>query len=256
MAEIFRGRNHTVYISNGGGGELLKILIEISMKIRTTPHLRMVRAFLTQQLNKGNGGRAFSLDPNFYFPNLFSNVDNLKALSVVIADVGHELTQSNPDLNWDILCNRKFRLKWLAKVIELYEIVNDLIVYRSGEITALPMYLDEEDTALFRYYLISDYYNETCKRQPIDKLDEKWNINAEHDKLIFLNELISIIENINQGNNELLLKLWDRLEIFILFGKKQEAIADLKRCIQLADEDDEKEFFNEYISVLSKRKRA
>ncbi|MEZ4810489.1 MAG: hypothetical protein R2819_09035 [Allomuricauda sp.] len=237
MAEVFRGQHHSIYTSNNGGQALLHSLIQISKKIGSNPPIIKIRTFLEQQLKKGHG--SFSLDPKLDFPEALKDQNTLKALLTVVKAMGHELTKPNPNLPWDIDWHREIRLRWLAKMVQFYKMVTDLMPKASLVASNLEVSLDEVDSTLFRYYLHSDYYKELCRRYP------KKNV---AQKLDLLNRLIPIIKVFPDKREELLLRFSERAELFISQGKNKKAVQDMKQCIALTRDPIERGLFKEYVA--------
>ncbi|WP_271766748.1 hypothetical protein [Aquimarina algiphila] len=240
MAEHFYGKNHTLHTSNKGGEELLKGLIGVSNKLQETTSIIKVRFFLENQLKQGSGWKAFSLNPNIDYPELFENTNNLITLINIIKHFGNELTKTQPKLDCDIDWTRDLRCKWLAKTLELHEIIRQLLFDRKICIDKLNYNIDNDDSNLCQYYLISDYYYELCRRYKKNKPENEEENKINETKLKYLDKIISIIEIGIQQNDILLIYLLERAELLISIGNKEEAILDLKKCFILEDENGNK----------------
>jgi hypothetical protein len=223
----------------------MRCLIGASMKVTVTRHVEMVRNYLIEQSRNGYG--SFSLDPDSYFPTIFQDPQNLRALASIIIEVANQLKRSELDLQWDIIWDRETRLRWLAKMTEFHEMITDLCLEKNIETESLILDLSDDEMASYQYYLLTDYYAEICKRG----LGGRQKNDFEQDKVDLLTKLIAVSESLLKSNDELLSRYSDRSEIFISQGQKKKAVNDLQKCIQLTNDSEEKEYLLEIISELS-----
>jgi hypothetical protein len=250
MAEHFYGVNHTVHISNAGAEELIKGWIGISLNLNPTLPLQKVTHFLEIQLEKkGDGDRSFSLDPNHYYPDIFNSTDNLRALSNIIKEFSYELTKTEPNLKCDISWDDNTRMKWLAKMIELHEIIKNILEQKNIQIEVPQIQLTSSEKELCKYHKAADYYHELCSREKKGGLNLT-KAKVLEKKLNYLNELISIVKSEKMKKAELLLYYEDRAETYLGLGNKKDAIEDLKLSMELEDNTGKK-ILQEYIESLT-----
>ena len=252
MAEHFYGKNHIVHTSNKGSEELLKGLIEISYKLEQTLSLIEVRNFLKTQLKCSCGWKAFSLNPNIDYPPVLEKTHNLMILMNVIKGFGYELSKKEPQLDVDIEWSKDLRCKWLAKIMELHEIIRQLLADREKHINKLSYSLDNDCYNLCTYYLTTDYYYELCRRNKKEVLKKECQNKTNKLKLTYLNKIISTIEEGLLGKDVLLNYLWERIELLVLMKDKEKAVIDLKKSFSLEEDENGKEIVLSYLKQLNK----
>ena len=125
MAEHFRGRRLTVHTSNGGAKEMLNAWLVLGRRMAATDELDAVLAFLQTRIERGNGWKAFTLDPP---PDEISSPSRITVFAQMVITFARELAKDQPDpsltnISWD----RDLRLLWLAKTLDLLEILAELV---------------------------------------------------------------------------------------------------------------------------------
>jgi len=126
MAEQFEGRRCHVSISDGGAEAMIQAWVRIGERLQPSPAFDSVLTFLRSRLTECyDGGRAFSIDPPV--PALDSE-DKLRTLGSLIDVLSQELAKTCPDPGIiDIRWSHALRLWWIAKVLNLYQLVNDAL---------------------------------------------------------------------------------------------------------------------------------
>jgi len=126
MGACFHGRDHSIYTTNAGFIEFMRALITLGERILQTPDLVGVIAFLRECFESGFGGcGGFDFNPP---PEQIATPKRLHCLAQLVIAFAVELSHDQPDstlteINWD----RKLRIRWLAKLFDLHEIINSAL---------------------------------------------------------------------------------------------------------------------------------
>lgn len=125
MAEHFRGRQLTVHTSNGGAKQMLNAWLVLGNRMDRTDDVDAVLAFLHSRIERGEGWKAFALDPP---PDETSSPSRITVFARIVAAFARELAKDQPDpsltnITWD----RELRLLWLANTLDLLEISAELV---------------------------------------------------------------------------------------------------------------------------------
>ncbi len=122
MAEHFCGSDYSVHFSNGACEELFWAWVRLLERERLDREGTALLAFLRSRLGRADGGRGFGLDPP---PPEIAASGRLPLLAGVIERFAAELCREKPDstltdvIDWD----RELQINWLAKLIDLHELV-------------------------------------------------------------------------------------------------------------------------------------
>jgi hypothetical protein len=112
MAEHFRGRRLTVHTSNAGANEMLNAWLVLGRRLAATEERDAVLAFLQTRIERGDGWKAFSLNPP---PNEISSPSRITVLAQILTTFAEELAKDQPDLSLTNICwSHDLRLGWLA----------------------------------------------------------------------------------------------------------------------------------------------
>lgn len=161
MAEHFRGRDHTAHFTNGGGEQLLVALVQAGEKMAASPDLEAVLGFLRERLNYGSGCRSFDLWPP---PEELASPGRLRCLAALVARFADDLARGQPDPRLDVVWGRGLELSWLARVITLYELINEALPAGAEPLAALALPLTAADRAQCDYERLASRLAEHCRR--------------------------------------------------------------------------------------------
>lgn len=146
MAACFHGRDHSVYTTNGGFIELMRALITLGECMPQTPDLITILTFLRKCFEIGfSGCGGFDFNPP---PEPIATPERLHSLAQLVMAFAVEVSQEQPDptlaqINW----NRELRIRWLAKLFDLYEIINLAIEPNVTLVKRLELNLSLQDQA-------------------------------------------------------------------------------------------------------------
>lgn len=124
--ELFDGKKSRVKLSSGATYELYQALVIIAkQKAKTAAHCA-VQTFLNDQMfHNTKSGLGFSFNPP---PTLLTKPGQLNFFGELLSFFIHELTRKNPDPQLtSIIWDKELRLYWLAKILDLYQLVVDAI---------------------------------------------------------------------------------------------------------------------------------
>ncbi len=213
MAECFNGRSYTVYASNGVGEEMFRAWITLAERMTDDDDRNAVLAFLRNQMDRGDGWRAFDLDPP---PAPIASPQRLRRLAKIVADFAVELTRDHPDpslteINWD----RELQMKWLANMLDFYELIGEAIAGRSDSLDSLEPILSSlklRDQVNCRLHRLANRKYE-LKRRPrlaLDLGEIKCLLGLIDQELaLFAREVARFIANRHSERAELLEDLGD-----------------------------------------------
>jgi hypothetical protein len=126
MGACFHGQDHSIYTTNGGFIELMRALITLGERIPQTPDLVDVITFLRECFESGFCGcGGFDFNPP---PEQIATPKRLHCLAQLVIAFAVEVSQAQPDstlteINWD----RELRIRWLANLFDLHEIINSAL---------------------------------------------------------------------------------------------------------------------------------
>jgi hypothetical protein len=161
MAEHFYGRQHTVHTSNGGGKEMLRAWIQTGETFDPTPLIEEVLEFLRGRLLRGDGFRSFSLDPP---PPQLAGSGRLRCFAAMVAGFAYDLARGCPDPRLDVSWGRELELVWLAKMLDLYDLVSEALPPDVEPLNALTPTLTYRDRVRCEYHRLSDRLTEHDRR--------------------------------------------------------------------------------------------
>ena len=124
--ELFQGKKSRVKLSTGATYELYQALVIIAEKKAKSVEHRSIQTFLNDQMfHDTKSGLGFSFSPP---PTLLAKPGPLKFFGELLSYFIHELTKYNPDPQLtSIIWDKELRLYWLAKMLDLYQLVVDAI---------------------------------------------------------------------------------------------------------------------------------
>lgn len=146
MAACFHGRDHSVYTTNAGFIELMRALITLGERLPQTPDLVAILTFLRECFEIGfSGCGGFDFNPP---PEPISTPGRLHGLAQLVMAFAVEVSQEQPDPTLaEIRWNRELRIRWLAKLFDLYEIINSALEPNVTSLKPLELNLSLQDQA-------------------------------------------------------------------------------------------------------------
>lgn len=145
MAERFHGPNYrTVKFSNGCSAELVSEWLRICKELSPSEARTQVIAFLAQTLKNAPGDCSFNFTPP---PEALQDQGNLRCFAEVLVQFIDELAAEHVEYKVGTCqLDREQQLSWLARMLDLLEIVNDGFASDQSRITAgtLPLTAQEE----------------------------------------------------------------------------------------------------------------
>lgn len=144
MGASFMGRDYSVYATTGGFIELMRALITLGERMPQTPDLVAVLAFLRNSLETGfYGCGGFNFNPP---PEPIAAPERLGWLAQLVTAFAVEVSLDEPDQTLtEIKWNRELRMRWLAKLFDLHEMINSALESSSVSLEPLKLNLSLTD---------------------------------------------------------------------------------------------------------------
>ena len=228
MVACFHGRDHSVYTTNGGFIELMRACITLGERMSQTSDLAVVLTFLHDYFHSGFGGcGGFDFNPP---PEPIATPERLCCLAQLLGTFAAEVAKDQPDptlaeINW----SRELRIRWLAKLLDLQEIINSALEPNLNLLTPLELHLtlqDQEDCELER---LLNKKNELKRRNRVNFLKPNPQVVLEQ-----IDRMLVLAEQNNFPNGGKLSQSWlymERAELLSSLGDKYGELAAWKEAL-------------------------
>jgi hypothetical protein len=247
MAEHFYGRQHTVHFSNGAAEGLLGAWIKIGEQMQPTPHAEAVLAFLRGRLRLGDGWRAFALHPP---PPELTAPDRLRCLAAMVAGFTNDLATGRPDPEPGVSWNRDLELLWLARMLDLYTLINEALPAEAEPLAPLTPALTPCDRARCEYYRLSDRLAE-LRRQVERSPAPRDHLRAE---LGLVDQLLTALagqESTQQRDAMTAHHLVTRSDLLLKLGDRAGGITALHEAAAVEPDAEMRQALADYIAELA-----
>jgi len=237
MAESIYGEDFTIHFSNGGAAALFESLILLGRELPEEKTRRELIDYLQYSLdNFGYGCRFFDIEDlpaelNFEHLAEYARLINLFCVALTKAD-------SKPDVN--ILWDLSSRMNWLARLMNLYSLIEKELAKNGVEIPAQNVPLSpEEAVTVERQRLLAVYEK---KKNRLEK--------AERFKLLEKILELSERDKISMSLLSLSAVYWEYIELMDDDLPKAKQLAFWQRFLEIQTELGDEEFIEMTMEMI------
>jgi hypothetical protein len=250
MAEHFYGRQHTVHTSNGGGEAMLRAWIQVGQKMELTPHTEAVLEFLRGRLLSADGARSFSLDPP---PLQLAGTGQLRCFAAMVAGFADDLARGCPDPELEVGWDRELELAWLAKMLDLYDLISEALPRGAEPLKPLSPALTPCDRVRCEYHRLSDRLTEHDQRVQRGQVSRDPRV-----KLSLVDRLLAALAEQDPSPTRTSLTvhyLETRGELLLELGDRAGGIEALREAAAVEPDGEMRQALAEYVAALEEENR-
>jgi hypothetical protein len=251
MAEHFYSRGRWVHATNGGVEWLFRVWIALGERLAAGPEEEAALAYLCDcHEHGGNGGRAFGLDPP---PEALKAPERLRFLARLVAETAREVTREEhgllsglfDEIAWD----RALRLRWLAKLADLYDFIGDAFPPGAAGLEPLVPDLPPQDQVRCRINRLLD------RKGDMDRSVGSSNSPAPQERLALAEEILALLaqEEPDRWVGSLISALQvERSGLLGASGERERQKSALREALAAEPDEETRELIHEMVQALDR----